>query len=452
MNLNPQFVEMINGYGSESLSGLVDALSSTEPSVSIRINRGKGLSSPADCEPVAWARCGWYLRERPSFTLDPSFHQGRYYVQEASSMIVGEIAGRLSSKSGAPVSYLDACAAPGGKTTAVIDALPAESFVVANEYVPRRAAILAENLAKWGSSDIFVSRGDTSRFRRLKNAFDIIGVDAPCSGEGMFRKDEEAVAQWSPGLVAECAERQREILTNVWPSLRPGGYLIYSTCTFNRRENEEMVDWLVNELEAESVDMSLPEEWGIAAGIDTPHHCYRFLPHRLRGEGLFVAVVRKAGEDNERVKPNKPVKQPKADKTLAALSHWLERGEDYVLERTGDTVTAYQRRHAEIVGLLKQTLDTVTAGVEIAELKGRDFAPTQQLAMSQSLNREAFERVDVDRETALTYLRRESVTLPDGTPKGYVLLTFEGEPLGFVKNIGNRSNNLYPAAWRILKR
>lgn len=450
MNLNPQFVEMIKGYGSESLSGLVETLSSTEPSVSIRINRGKGLPAPAGCERVAWAGRGWYLRERPSFTLDPAFHQGRYYVQEASSMVVEEIVSRLVGGSDAPLRYLDACAAPGGKTTAVIDALPAGSLVVANEYVARRASILVENLTKWGSPDTVVSRGDTRRFGKLKGVFDIIGVDAPCSGEGMFRKDEEAVSQWSPGLVAECAERQREILGNVWPSLRGGGYLIYSTCTFNRCENEEIVDWLVDELGAESVDMGFPDDWGIAGGICTCHHCYRFLPHRLRGEGLFVAVVRKSEVDGScRLKPAKPLKP---DKALNPLANWINGGGDRIIERDGDSVVAYARHHADVIAALRQSLDVVSAGVKVAEIKGRDFIPTQSLAMSLAFNRAAFPAVDVDTDTALTYLRRESVTLPDGAPKGYLLLTCEGEPLGFVKNLGNRSNNLYPAAWRILKR
>lgn len=211
-----------------------------------------------------------------------------------------------------------------------------------------------------------------------------------------------------------------------------------------------MVDWLVDELGAESVDMLLPEEWGIAAGIDTPHHCYRFLPHRLKGEGLFVAVMRKPGGDGPcRLKPAKP---PKLDKTLASLANWIHDGGDRVIESDGDSVIAYARHHADAVAALRQSLDVVSTGVKIAEVKGRDFVPTQSLAMSLAFNRAAFPAVDVDAGMALTYLRRESVTLPDGTPKGYVLLTYEGGPLGFVKNLGNRSNNLYPAAWRILKR
>lgn len=450
MELNPLFIDMMSSYGDSPLSGIVDALQSTTPAVSIRLNRHKDFEPHRDWERVPWAERGYYLPSRPQFTLDPMLHQGRYYVQEASSMVAGEIVSRLVAGSDAPLRYLDACAAPGGKTTAVIDALPAGSLTVANEYVPRRAAILVENLTKWGCPDTVVSRGDTRRFGKLRGMFDIVGVDAPCSGEGMFRKDEDAVAQWSPGLVAECASRQREILGNVWPSLRSGGYLIYSTCTFNRRENEEIVDWMVEELGAESVDMGFPDDWGVAGGIDSDHYCYRFLPHRLRGEGLFVAVVRKTGDDGAcRLKP---AKLTKPDKALASLADWIQDGHDRVIERDGDNVIAYPRRHADVIAALRQSLDVVSCGVELAETKGRDFAPTQSLAMSLVLNQDAFPAVDVDACTALTYLRREAVTLPEGVGKGYVLLTHGGLPLGFVKNLGNRSNNLYPSAWRILKR
>lgn len=448
MELNPLFVEMIAGYGN-LMDGLVETLCETHPPVSIRLNSRKIYEPPQGAKRVPWACRGWYLPERPSFTLDPALHQGRYYVQEASSMIVGEIAMKLAEGAGGPLRYLDACAAPGGKTTAVIDALPEGSLVVANEYVLRRAAILAENLIKWGYPDTVVSRGDTCRFSKLTGLFDIIGVDAPCSGEGMFRKDEEAVAQWSPALVAECAARQKEILANVWPSLRQGGYLIYSTCTFNRHENEEIVAWMSDELGAETVDMEFPVEWGIAAGIDTTHHCYRFLPYRLNGEGLFVAVVRKLDGDEMRLKP---VKTVNADKALEPLKMWLSDGEERLMEMNGDKVIAYHRRHADAIGALRRSLDIVSCGVDVAEVKGRDFAPTQSLAMSSTFKENSFPIVAVDRDTALTYLRRESVTLPGGTPKGYVLLAYDSQPLGFVKNLGNRSNNLYPAAWRILKR
>lgn len=451
MSLNPLFIELIDSYKSPLLQGLTESLESSAPSVSLRLNPRKGASAPEGGQPVPWSGQGWYLPSRPQFTLDPSLHQGRYYVQEASSMIVGEIVRCLTKGINTPLVYLDACAAPGGKTTAVIDTLPEGSLVVANEYVPKRATILAENLTKWGYPDIIVSRGDTARFRKLAGTFDLIGVDAPCSGEGMFRKDEEAAAQWSPPLVDECSARQWEILTNLWGALKPGGYLIYSTCTFNRQENEEIAERIVNELGAESIGLEFPEEWNIAPGIDTKTNCYRFLPHRLRGEGLFVTVVKKPGEIiPAKVKHPKTLKQ---DKTLEHLRKWLNNGDRYMLKRIGDSIIAVDKTHASTATLLKQHLDIIKHGIELATIKGRDYAPTQSLAMSTEINLKAFPTSEVDKETALSYLRREVVgTLPEGTPKGYLLLTYENLPLGFVKNVGNRANNLYPLNWRVLKR
>lgn len=450
MSINQQFINLIDSYKNPLLQGLVEALGTSTPSVSIRLNRRKGCLVPIGAERVAWSSDGWYLPSRPEFTLDPSLHQGRYYVQEASSMIVGEIVRRLTGSAHDPLIYLDACAAPGGKTTAVIDTLPEGSLVVANEYVPKRAAILAENLTKWGYADIVVSRGDTARFRKLAETFDLIGIDAPCSGEGMFRKDAEAVAQWSPSLVDECSARQWEIVTNLWVALKPGGYLIYSTCTFNRQENEEITERIVNELGAESIEVGLPREWGVAPGIDTETHCYRFLPHRLRGEGLFVAVVRKpTGSASTRLKV---VRTAKEDKTIESLRKWLKNGERYMLERDGDSIIAVDKNHAATVARLRQHLDIIKVGIELATIKGRDYAPAHSLAMSTEINVGSFPSADVDKDTALSYLRREAVALPDGTPKGYLLLTYEGYPLGFVKNVGNRANNLYPLNWRILKR
>lgn len=450
MSINQQFINLIDSYKNPLLQGLVEALASSTPPVSIRLNRRKGCPTPIGAECVAWSSDGWYLPSRPEFTLDPLLHQGRYYVQEASSMIVGEIVRRLTESAHAPLTYLDACAAPGGKTTAVIDTLPEGSLVVANEYVPKRAAILAENLTKWGYADIVVSRGDTARFRKLAETFDLIGVDAPCSGEGMFRKDAEAVAQWSPSLVDECSARQWEIVTNLWATLKPGGYLIYSTCTFNRQENEEITERIVNELGAESIEVVLPREWGVAPGIDTETHCYRFLPHRLRGEGLFVAVVRKpSGSASTRLKT---VKTAKEDRTIEPLRKWLKKGDRYQLERDGDSIIAVDKNHAATVARLRQHLDLIKIGIELATIKGRDYAPAHSLAMSTEINVDSFPSADVDRDTALSYLRREAVALPDGTPRGYLLLTYEGYPLGFVKNVGNRANNLYPLNWRILKR
>jgi 16S rRNA C967 or C1407 C5-methylase (RsmB/RsmF family)/NOL1/NOP2/fmu family ribosome biogenesis protein len=441
MELPDKFIEYITKLNAEVLNGLCDTLANTAPSVSVRPNRLKGITAPEGARRVPWHDAGFYLAEREQFTFDPAMHQGLYYVQDASSMIVGTIVAKLTGD-GVAVRYLDACAAPGGKTTAAIDALPTGSLVVANEYVPQRAAILAENVMKWGYPRIVVTRGDTARYTKLPAFFDIIATDVPCSGEGMMRKDAEAVAQWSPALVEECAQRQRMIVDNLWGSLRTGGYLIYSTCTFNRIENEEMVDYIVNSLGGESVDMNLD----VDNGIDTPHHCYRFMPHHVDGEGLFVAVIRKTSEANaRRYKPEKV----KLQAPPREAQSWIS-GEFTVRVNADSSVNAYPTDIKAEVEQLLGTLDVVSYSVEIGTIKGKDLIPAQGLALSTALNDSTFPAIDVDYPTAISYLRREAISLPEGTPRGYVLLRYNAHPLGFVKNLGNRANNLYPQNWRIL--
>lgn len=450
MNLPEEFVKEIESYDAECLSGLTEALSSSEPEISVRVNAAKGAAVPQGVDKVEWNNRGFYLDSRPKFTFDPALHQGLYYVQDASSMVVSyAIRQILKSLDGNPISYLDACAAPGGKTTAAISALPVGSTIVANEYDYRRAGTLAENLAKWGAPSVIVSHGDTARFADLRNCFDIIAADVPCSGEGMMRKDEEAVAQWTQALVAECVERQREIVTNLWPALRPGGWMIYSTCTFNRHENEEMVDFICNELGGETVDIGLTGLGGIAPAIASPHHCYRFVPCRVRGEGLFMAVIRKNGDQ--------PAAMPKSSKkTVTALgkapaeatklSAWLE-GE-FEMAMLGEQIIALPKHNSKWMRTVASWLDIVNIGVTTATVKGRDLIPTQELALSTALDRNTFNCIEVDYSTAIAYLRHESICVD--APRGFVLLTYLGTPLGFVKNLGNRANNLYPSAWRIL--
>jgi 16S rRNA C967 or C1407 C5-methylase (RsmB/RsmF family)/NOL1/NOP2/fmu family ribosome biogenesis protein len=428
-----------------------------EPSVSVRVNIGKGVALPAGAAAVPWCRAGFWLDSRPQFTWDPALHQGLYYVQDASSMIASLAVSRAVEAIGATagVLMLDACAAPGGKTTAAIDALPAGSFTVANEYVPTRAAVLAENLAKWGTSATMVTRGDTARFRKLRGMFDIILADVPCSGEGMFRKDAEAVSQWSPALVAECAARQREIVANLWEALRPGGIFIYSTCTFNRDENEDMLAWLLdNYPEAQHMPLNLPDEWDTI----TTDGCTHFVPGYVRGEGLTIFMVSKdtptsarstAASSSGRAKG----KGAKAKATLPVPKEcftWIERPDDYEIANDGTHITAIPAQWSGTVKTLAAALSVVVQGLELATVKGRDAIPGQQLALSTALRRGTFPEVDVEYATAIAYLRRDSITLPDGTPRGFVLLTYASRPLGFVKNIGSRANNLYPADRRIL--
>lgn len=293
----------------------------TEPSVAVRVNRRKATPPPTD-DHVAWCRSGIYLDARRQFTFDPLLHSGCYYVQDASSMFISHVLSQVAGNS--PVAYLDLCAAPGGKTTAAIDALPDGSLVVANEIDSRRVQILRENVVKWGYPHCVVTNSDASRLGKLHEAFDIVAADMPCSGEGMMRKDDEAVAQWTPALVEQCAARQREIASDIWQALKPGGIFIYSTCTFNRAENEDMIDFLVRSLGAEPVDIVSDPSWGIHKGVDTPYPCFRFMPHLTRGEGLFMAVVRKNGEyaekETKKDKNKSKKRRQRASRALNALN------------------------------------------------------------------------------------------------------------------------------------
>ncbi|MDE6428739.1 MAG: hypothetical protein K2K59_07275 [Muribaculaceae bacterium] len=378
--------------------GLLDELASGNPCVAIRHNRLKG-SRPADgADLVPWCNRGEYLAERPQFTFDPHLHQGLYYVQDASSMALAAVIESLGLDR--PVQYLDCCAAPGGKTTAAIDALPAGSFIVANEAEPARAAALDENLMRWGYPDVAITVGPAQRLGRLpEGCFDVIGADVPCSGEGMMRKDPKAIEQWNPGLVESCARLQRDILSAVWPLLRPGGYMIYSTCTFAAAEDENQVRWLADEFGAEV--MELPPMPGVVNG--------HFFPHLVRGEGLFMALLRKPGDS---VRPARRL----TEKDLAKVTKLLRYG----------------------------SIDT--------EPKGRDVIPSHAAAQRYDFDASKWPQAEVDRPAALQFLHRDAITLPAGTPRGLTLLTYDGRPLGWVNNLGSRANNLLPRNLRILSR
>ena len=437
-----------------------------DASVSIRMNLRKVQEGMFPLEAwVPWCPQGRYLSQRPSFTLDPRLHAGAYYVQEASSMFLWHVLRHCVDDR--PVVMLDLCAAPGGKSTLACDALPEGSLLVSNEVMRARAQVLAENLTKWGNAWSVVTHNDPADFSPLVGMFDLILVDAPCSGEGMFRKDAGAVNDWSLEAVEMCARRQRRILADIWPCLKPGGWLIYSTCTYNLSENEEQVRWLRDEWGACPVSVPVPSEWGITGclleGEDLP--VYRFLPHKTRGEGFFLSVLQKPVEAEEEQPPvvrrgNKKGKSGNGTKDrlpslpkeiMSRAANWLHDPDSYVLMPQGTGLFAFPLLYKEVLQRLRDSLYLLQAGVPLAEVKGRDLLPTHALAMSTALRPDAFPRVEVSAEQALAYLRREAIVLSGDAPRGFVLLTCEGLPIGFVKNIGNRANNLYPAEWRIRK-
>lgn len=415
-------------------------------SVSIRLNRRKITSCRITGEAgrVAWCGDGYYMKERPQFTFDPLLHAGAYYVQEASSMFIHHILRHVVGEE--PVVMVDFCAAPGGKSTAACAALGEDSLLVCNEPVPQRASILAENIRKWGSPNVVVTNNYPREIRQSGITADIVLCDVPCSGEGMFRKDEDAIAEWSQQNVDRCQMLQREIAGEAWQCLRQGGMMIYSTCTFNTRENEENVRWICENFDAELIEIPVEEAWGVTGSLlEGFGGCvYRFIPGATRGEGLFVAVIRKKDECTQRMRRMKP-----ANGKERLTTEWIESPEKYVIEEEGNVLTATPRRWFPMVKHLAATLKVTHHGIRLGTIKGRDIIPDECLALSTALRREAFATVETDRTTATTYLRKEAVTLPEGTPHGIVLLTYRDMPLGFVKNIGNRANNLYPAEWRI---
>lgn len=519
-NLPSEFIERTRQLmGEAECNALCRALQADEP-VSIRTNTGKNAPAPPQAHPVPWTDNGFYLNRRPAFTFDPLFHAGFYYVQEAASMFIAQAVRRYVNR---PVVMLDLCAAPGGKSTLVRNCLPQGSLLVANEVMRARSQVLAENLIKWGNPEVIVTNNDPADFSQLEERFDVILTDVPCSGEGMFRKDDRAISEWSSEGVELCWKRQRRIVADIWPCLKQGGILIYSTCTFNREENEDNVAWIASTLGAEVLPVDTETEWGITGnltGEDFP--VYRFLPHHTSGEGLFVAVLRKkpdseagnfcfTGENTHReeadgchagnggewfadgISPSGDSEEEKpasvySRRTIAETIYtdaerrgrkaegfrkggkgkamqkgskvsgvsfpketeaWIQHAGNFSFRMEDTLAIAIPADYAGFYDELKESLRILHAGITLAELKGKDWMPSHTLAMSTVLCKDAFPQTDLTLAQALSYLRREAIILDSSVPKGYVLVTYRHVPLGFVKNLGNRANNLYPQEWRI---
>ena len=463
MNLPIPFVEYTRRLlGNEAFEQFIEALDEAPP-VSVRFNPKKYINSSIHKESVLWSTEGFYLDERLTFTFDPLFHAGCYYVQEASSMFVEQVLRKYTGDT--PLKMLDLCAAPGGKSTHARSVLPVGSLLVANEVMRNRSQILAENLIKWGYPDVVVTNNDPADFTKITSYFDIILTDVPCSGEGMFRKDPVAIDEWSEENVETCWQRQRRIIKDIWPALKPGGILIYSTCTYNTLENEENVQWIIDNFDAEVLSIPTPAEWNITGNLltGTNFPVYRFIPSRTRGEGFFLAAIRKvddessadifAKKENNKNKKNKKTSGKKAlnnDKELLAkASQWLNNADNYSLLIDDNAVKAIPSIYINDIDLLKSSLRVINDGISVADIKGHDLIPHHSLAMSCECNTEVFDTFEVSYEQAIAYLRKETIILPQSISKGFVLLRYKNVPLGFVKNIGNRANNLYPQEWRI---
>ena len=392
---------------------------------SVRVNgkvEASCLEVLKDAEHVPYCGTGYTLPKRPEFTLDPMLHAGAYYVQEASSMYLEAVVRKYVN---GRVTALDLCAAPGGKSTHLAGLLTHDSLLVSNEIMPQRANILCENLTKWGNVNTIVTNNKPSDFGKVGSMFDLIVTDVPCSGEGMFRKEPKAVEDWSLQAVQMCAERQRSILEDVWNALKEGGLLIYSTCTFNRSEDEDNVEWIASELGAEVLEQK------------------HFYFHNTLGEGFYIAALRKTtiGGGKPKIKPGKFEKAP-------AVSAIIKGAENFKFIKVGDSLLAVPSADADIYAWFAANFRTLKCGTEVCAFKGKDEIPAHALAVSKIIDADKTASVNVDKATALNYLRREAIAINCDT-KGYVLVRFNGIPIGWVKNLGNRANNMYPEYWRV---
>ncbi len=401
--------------------------------------------------PVPWSSYGYYLPERPIFTFDPLLHAGVYYVQEASGMFLEQAMKQCIDLS-QPLRVLDLCAAPGGKSTLLQSLISRESVLVSNEVIKSRAAVLEENMTRWGGPNIIVTNNDPADFASLDNFFDAIVIDAPCSGSGLFRREPEAIQEWSEQQVQLCHRRQQRILADVYPALRQQGLLVYCTCSYSREENEDITDWLCDNFNLRSLPLAIDASWGITAVQSAKHkaHGYRFFPDHVRGEGFFIACFSKQDGDEPSLKPPKKLPLQKASKSETAIVQpWLQRDMPVQWWKHNDLLFAFPAAGENTLAMIAGKLYIRQAGIVAGKIAGDELIPEHALAVSTLVSREIV-AVSLKKEEALQYLRREDVMIAT-SHKGRALVQYEGINLGWIKILSNRINNYYPSAWRILK-
>ena len=437
--------------GAEEAERLFAALDATSP-VAIRLNPAKcgedGVWSEG--EAIAWSKNGHKLKVRPSFTLDTAFHAGAYYVQEAASQFIDHIVAQeeLQGKR-----VLDMCSAPGGKTTIYSTAVGKDGLVVANEYVRSRANVLADNVRKWGWGNVLVTNNAPEHIAQFEGWFDVVAVDAPCSGEGMFRKEEVAREDWSEEAVKMCASRQLSIVREAWQSLRDGGLFIYSTCTFNEEEDEGLLRAFIEEVGdvfTTSQRVEIDEKWGIVRGEVGAFQTFRFFPHKTDSEGLFVAVSRKSQPTTQRTpKARKRVMQEVDKASRKELSRWLKEPDNHTFAMVVDTIYAYRSEQFKAVQALSEGLTAIYSGVAMGQIFKGKLKPDWALSQYIGFERKVVAVEEADEARALDYLRKKNIAVGDMV-EGINLITHKGRALGFAKRVGARCNNLYPNSLKIM--
>lgn len=443
MQLPPALLNSLQGVNGFETEAFTAAHLESVPVTSIRLNPFKPaeLSSDWEMSQVPWCSDGRYLPSRPSFTHDPFLHAGAYYVQEASSMFVQYILNQLFAKD-ALINILDLCAAPGGKSTLLAGYFQ-QALLVANEVIRSRVPILTENLIKWGSPYSIVTNNDPAQFGQLPGFFDLMLVDAPCSGSGLFRKDPTVVEGWTEEQVQLCGRRQHRILEDVLPALREGGILLYATCSFSPEENEYITRWLIQDMGMETVDISIPNNWGIVEA-ECPGS-FRFYPHLLQGEGFYVSVMKKKNDTDFFSGREASLEKisPKNEEVFRA--HFgLDASQSLFIQ--AGKVRLLPEQHMQTLSQLATCLYVRRAGIELGELKGSDLIPSHEWAMMWG-KKEGWPIISVNHEQALAYLGRQVLELP--LEKGWNLISYHNNILGWVKKAGTRLNNYYPSEWRI---
>ena len=442
MSFPGSFMEHLEGLPGFSLAAFEEAHRSIPPT-SIRLNPYKPVSLSYDRSSVPWSRDGFYLSKRPSFTFDPLFHAGTYYVQEASSQLLEAFVLPMV-QTGEPLRVLDLCAAPGGKSTHLLSLIRNNDLLVSNEVIRNRTGILSDNLDKWGHANVVVTQADPAVLGKLTGFFDLIVVDAPCSGSGLFRKDAEAMDHWSLSAVEHCAARQRRILKDIWPSLKEGGRLLYSTCSFSEAEDEEVVSWMQQEWDIVLNKIDLPAEWGV---VET-NYGYRCWPHLIKGEGFFIASVQKMSSESILSTRTKFSIKSQANAPTAFLGDWWERDQHELIDWKDMCWAIPSNRMADIQ-LIGSVCQPYRLGTCLGAWSRKDWIPDHALALSRYVQR-TLPQLELDKDEAIRYLQRGAIDRA-GLERGWLLATFQGRPMGWLKNIGNRMNNYYPSHLRILK-
>ncbi len=413
------------------------------PPTSIRLNPFKSVDLPFDLVPIPWSQHGFYLPQRPSFTFDPLFHAGAYYVQEASSQLIEPFVRQLVDLD-KPLRVLDLCAAPGGKSTHLLSLINDQSILVSNEVIRSRTGVLSDNVEKWGCANVIITQADPAVLGTLNGVFDLIVVDAPCSGSGLFRKDPDAMDHWSVSAVDHCAGRQKRIIRDIWSALREGGILLYSTCSFSAQEDEDIISWILSEFSAEPVSVDALEKWGVTPAGGG----YKCWPHRLGGEGFFIAALRKCSSVTEYHKRGTFSISRVSKTNSSVLADWFQ-ADTHALIEWRDLTWAFPADHLQFLEQVGSVCDPIRIGTRLGAWSHKDWIPDHALALSRFRSAN-IPTLELDRDESIRYLQRGLVER-SGLSRGWHLVTYRGQTMGWVKSVGSRINNYYPSHLRILK-